>query len=1076
MNRGLSISVQEDISMKKLFWLICVVTTFSLVISCNNSGLNAPRENVFTQNVPALTERALTKPVGQNYPSTGSMSPVNQASWGSATWGPGAHYVSTEGSNLRIGVYSAHATRILLEVYAGPWGQQASYDYWMVKGSDNIWRAEIATVPGKALYAFRAWGPNWPWNSAWQRGNSSAGFISDVDTAGNRFNPNKVLYDPYAKEISHDREFPAMTAAGFDARLYASGSTLYKGTAQRNLDSAQWAPKSVALKDTTPTGTRSQIPQKDAAIYEAHVRGITQHPSSANLAQIVAGIPGFENVLSVPDEYRGTYKGAAYLAPYLKALGINTLELLPVHETANDNNPETSSGGNYWGYMTYGYFAPDRRYSYDKSLGGPTREFKQMVKAFHDAGIEVYLDVVYNHTGEGGTWDAAKQVAELTSFRGLDNQTWYALVDGNRASYWESTGCGNNVNTGHPAVRQMILDSLKYWITDMGVDGFRFDLATVLGRDSSPNYHYNPNAQLLVDIANLANQYNVEMIAEAWDINVYGVGTFPNRWGEWNGRYRDASRRFLRGDTSGAGGLSYADAFFGDFNNFADQGGPSKTVNFLVAHDGFTLADLVSYNTKTNTARSWPFGPSDGGSDNNDSWGSDGNQSLRRQRFRNMMVWQIFSRGVPMLVYGDEFARTQNGNNNPYNIDSIATWSNYNMIASDSPHTVSTGAAGEAYHNNFGTDGNPDGKNAAFIFTSKLLNLRKASPALRQDTYNMPIAFTKADGSAGFSSWSDRAVRIHMDGSAVGDSDYLLFVNMWTSQVSFTAPAPDAGMKWVRIADTASWAEANNNWWDPATAWTLSGSYGVNPWSIVVFKAVPINSQPSGDANLSSLSLSAGAITPAFTAAGTNYSLSTTASATTLTATRSHSGAALAWRTGTNAWQNLTSGTASASVSLPVGSTTFQVRVTAENGTVKTYTVSVTRTQTQGLANGALRIIMKSGSNSENVKFPGDFNSWNINTTHGISLTPNTSKTLDIANAVTQAALNQGNSTTALELQVINAGGSWANAWWFNTWTRVGCTLGDNKQIFIPATANDVVTLTIDVAARTLTAQVEYRQ
>ncbi|MFZ5445696.1 MAG: alpha-amylase family glycosyl hydrolase [Myxococcota bacterium] len=788
--------------------------------------------------------------MGANHPASGALSPVNESTWGSATWATGAAFVGAEGSNLRVGVYSANATRMLLEVYGAATGQEAIADYWMVKGSDNVWRAELASVPGKTLYAFRAWGPNWPWNAAWSRGNSAAGFVSDVDAAGNRFNPNKVLFDPYARELSHDKETPALLAAGENGGMFGTGGTdvaagqTYSGPItgnvainRRNVDTAKWAPKSVALKDTTSFGTKPGIADKDSIVYEAHVRGLTQHPSSMSLTTLLSGVSGFETVVNVPDAWRGTYKGAGVMAPYLKSLGVNVIELLPIHETANDTNSSTSAGGNFWGYMTYGYFAPDRRYAADKTLGGPTREFKEMVKAFHDAGLEVWLDVVYNHTGEGGTWDATKKAAELTSFRGLDNQTYYALVSSDRASYWETTGCGNNVNTGHPVVSKLIKDSLVYFITQMGVDGFRFDLAPVLGRDASPNYAFNPNAALLTDIAALTTTYNVEMVAEAWDLGTYQVGSFPSWWGEWNGRYRDTTRRFLKGDLSGAG-ITYADAFNGDYTFFNDQGGASKSVNFVVAHDGFTLADLVSYGAKLNASLAWPFGPSDGGNDNNDSWDSGGNQALRRQRFRNFMVWQVFSRGVPMLVYGDEFARTQNGNNNPYNLDSVATWNNYAMISSDSPHTVATGASGAAYHNNFGTDSAADGKNAAFLFTKFVLGLRKGSTALRQSGYAMPINFARADGSPGFNSSFDRAVRIHLDGSAVGSEDWLLFVNMWTGAVDFTAPAADSGKRWVRVVDTAAWAETNNNVWDPASAWTLSGTYGTHPWSIVVFKSV----------------------------------------------------------------------------------------------------------------------------------------------------------------------------------------------------------------------------------------------
>jgi glycogen operon protein len=282
-------------------------------------------------------------------------------------------------------------------------------------------------------------------------------------------------------------------------------------------------------------------------------------------------------------------------------------------------------------------------------------------------------------------------------------------------------------------------------------------------------------------------------------------------------------------------GSSYADAFYGDYANFNNNGGPQKSVNFITAHDGFTLADLVSYDGKNNSV-AWPFGPSDGGNDSNDSWSSN-DANHRRQRIRNFYTFLTFARGVPMLVYGDEFGRTQNGNNNPYNIDSVATWNNYNMIATDAPQSVSTGGGG-AYINKLGTDTHGDSKNNLFLFTKYLLNLRKSDPVLRQGTYSMPIEYTKNDGSSGFNSNSDRCVRIRMDGSSVSGEDYLICMNMWTDQVSFTIPAADTGKKWVRIVDTAYWAESVDNCWTTATGATISGSYGVNAWSIVVLKAV----------------------------------------------------------------------------------------------------------------------------------------------------------------------------------------------------------------------------------------------
>ena len=473
--------------------------------------------------------------IGSKHPASGKYSPVDQKNWASASYALGAQ-IDADG-NGTFAVYSKNATKILLELYNAAYGEEVAYDYWMEKGSDDIWRAKINGITSGTLYAFRAWGPNWTFDENWERGGSSAGFASDFDSAGNRFNPNKVLFDPYSKEISHDKSNP--TALGsLNGGMYGTGEEVFEEEARRNFDTGIYASKSVVVKDSTSFGTKPRIPQEKAIIYEAHARGITKHSSSAQLSSILNGFDGFEGVVDIPSEYQGTYKGAGMLAPYLKALGVNTIELLPVHESDNDANPDDAPGGNYWAYMTYGYFAPDRRYSSDKSYGGPTREFKEMVKAFHDEGMEVYLDVVFNHSGEGGTWYGEKdnyQTAELTFMRGFDNSTYYSLVQDNVGGYWETTGCGNNLQCDNPVVRKFILDSLTYWIDEMGVDGYRFDLAPVLGREGLGTWNYSKDAQTIKEIIALGQEKNAEMIAEAWDTQWpggYQVGNFPDGWGE----------------------------------------------------------------------------------------------------------------------------------------------------------------------------------------------------------------------------------------------------------------------------------------------------------------------------------------------------------------------------------------------------------------------------------------------------------------------------------------------------------------------------------------------------------------
>ncbi|HUD82766.1 MAG TPA: alpha-amylase family glycosyl hydrolase, partial [Candidatus Saccharimonadales bacterium] len=356
--------------------------------------------------------------VGTNHPGTGAYSEVNPSGWGTATWPRGATLTPGAAATLEVGVYSANATNVILEIYTSDTGADAAYDYAMVKGGDSVWRAAVAHVPTLTLYAFRAWGPNWPLSSRWARGNSAQGFISDCDSSGNRFNPNKVLYDPYARELSHNLVTPALLAAhegygmflsgGGSGQTYSGPGTGYLAIDQRNVDSGHWAPKSVALVDATSTGSKPNLNQANAIIYEAHLKGLTAHPSSVSLTTLLSRYSGFPDAANVPSNLLGTYAGAAYMAGYLKDLGINTIEFMPLQETNNAANSTTApnaGGGGYWAYWTYGFFAPDRRYASNQAFGGPTAEFKQMVAAFHKKGIEVYLDVVYNHFGEGGTQD-----------------------------------------------------------------------------------------------------------------------------------------------------------------------------------------------------------------------------------------------------------------------------------------------------------------------------------------------------------------------------------------------------------------------------------------------------------------------------------------------------------------------------------------------------------------------------------------------------------------------------------------------------------------------------------------------
>jgi len=791
---------------------------------------------------------------GNRHPSRGRRAPSDEAAWAEGTWPAGAR-LAPDGT-CEFALRSGAAELVLLELHDRALGAEAAADYLMEKGADGLWRARVEGLEPGSLYGYRVWGPNWRPHPAWRRGNSAAGFVTDCDGAGNRFNPNKLLFDPFARELSHDKVGPAILALGDDGGMYGTGgrevsaSQVYTGglalgrpVDRRDIDTGPRAPKSIVVADSSSFGTKPRLHPHDASVYEAHVRGLTMHPSASRLSAILRGLPGFEAVVDVPAALRGTYAGAALMAPYLKALGYSAVEFLPVQESANDDNPEDRPGGNFWGYMTYGYFAPDRRYAFDKSPLGPTREFKAMVRAFHDQGLEVYLDVVYNHTGEGGPWDSTSASAEILSFRGIDNAAYYALAPEDRRSYWESTGCGNNLDAGSEAGRALVLESLAYWLDEMGVDGFRFDLAPALGREAAARWGFNPHARILVDIADLAASREAEVIAEAWDTagGGYQVGNFPPRWSEWNGRWRDAARRLSKGSLDA--GISPAEALHGDWLHFADQGGPERSVNFICAHDGFTLADLVSYNAKNNNGP-WPFGPSDGGSDSNDSWdsawvpagsGCPDFKAFRRQRMRGLVAFQFLCRGVPMSVYGDEFGRTQNGNNNPWNLDSVATWNNYDMISSAAPQRVPTGFPGPAYHDNLGEGSAPGGVNPVFAFAVFMARLRASSPALRQGGYEMSMTYSRPDGRPGYEARTHRSFRVRIDGSSVGDRDYLLLVNVDFGEVVFAVEAPDAGTSWRRVVDTAYWAELESACvWPVGEGLLIEGLYAAKACSIVV--------------------------------------------------------------------------------------------------------------------------------------------------------------------------------------------------------------------------------------------------
>lgn len=737
----------------------------------------------------------------------------------------GAKYDATA-SNITFRVYSSRATRIEVWIYKTAQGAQEKVSYVLTKDTTtNIWSKTVSVatlsgtygITGTVYYGYRAWGPNWPYNSAWTKG-TGTGFASDVDANGNRFNPNKLLIDPYTREISHD----PITSACQDGSLYATGAT------HRNKDSGACAPKSIVLAtDTTSIGTKPTRALKDDVIYEVHVRGLTM------------------NDTSLPASIRGTYAGAAQKASYLAGLGVTAVEFLPVQETGNDQNdidPNSTTDDNYWGYMTLNYFAPDRRYASDKTPGGPTREWKAMVKAFHDAGIKVYIDVVYNHTGEGGAWGGTDglTVYNLYSFRGLDNPTYYSLTSDFQHP-WDNTGVGGNYNSRNTIAQNLIVDSLAWWRDALGVDGFRYDLGSVLG-NSCQHGCFNFDKS---DSGNAINRIfselpsrpagggsGVDHIAEPWAIggNSYQVGGFPSGWAEWNGIYRDALRKKqnkLGLETVTTGTL--ATRFAGSSDLYGDDGRkPWHSINFMVAHDGFTLNDLYAYNSKQNN-QPWPYGPSDGGEDNNNSWDQGGNLAEQRKAARTGMAFLMLSAGVPMFNGGDEALRTQFGNNNAYNLDSAANWLYWTR---------------DTHEANFET------------YSKRLIAFRKAHPALRPANFYSGVdnngnvmeqlRWFKPNGTqadtAYFNDANNHAIAWRIDGSEFGDGASALYIayNGWSGSVNFTLPWPGTGKQWYRVTDTATWNEGANTVVTPGSETLIGGEntvYGLEARSVLLLIA-----------------------------------------------------------------------------------------------------------------------------------------------------------------------------------------------------------------------------------------------
>ena len=643
-------------------------------------------------------------------------------------------------SGANFAVFSRHATQVWLELFDDPEAAVPTHRIKLTTDlhrTGDVWHVWVGGLTPGQLYGYRADGPYAPHE-------------------GHRYNSNRLLIDPYARGITHLEGWDFRTARGYDPD--APRRDLVPSTTGNTAD----APKCI-VTDKQIIRWREQPlkhPWSETVIYEMHVRGFTQHPS----AEV---------------EHPGTYRGVVEKIPYLKELGVTAVELMPVQEF-NENelarvNPHTGEPlRNFWGYNPVAFMAPNGTYASDDTDGGQVDEFKEMVHALHEAGIEVILDVVFNHTAEGD------ELGPTLSFRGLDNQIYYILGEDGR-SYQDFTGTGNTVKTDHPVVRNLILDALRYWVVEMHVDGFRFDLASVLGRDEDGTLHADP--PLLERIAEDPVLREVKMIAEAWDAaGAYQVGAFhERRWSEWNGRFRDDVRQFWRGDAGMLG--DFASRLAGSADLYEHSGkGPECSINYVTAHDGFTLNDLVSYERKHNEAN----GESNrDGTDQNFSanYGVEGAtddpaiDAIRRQQIKNFILTLFVARGVPMLLSGDEFRRTQRGNNNAYCQDNEVGWVDWTRR---------------------------DKHDAIHRFTREMIRFRRDHEVLKQEEFYSARDLHWFNPAGTVPQWDDPSARrlgMHIRGG--DEPDLCVLFNAGTEPMAFVLPAPSEGAQWRLKADTA---------------------------------------------------------------------------------------------------------------------------------------------------------------------------------------------------------------------------------------------------------------------------------
>jgi len=699
---------------------------------------------------------------------------------------PGSGYplgATWNGDGVNFALFSENATAVELCLFDRGDQDKESHRIRIEERTNHIWHVYLPEVRPGQLYGYRVHGPYEP-------------------MSGHRFNPNKLLIDPYAKAVHNPLRW---SDAMFGYRLGDPEGDL--SFDERN--NAADVPKSVVIEPAFTWGDDRPLrrPWSDTVIYEMHVRGFTmRHPL-------------------VPAPLRGTYAGLATrpVIEYLQRLGVTAVELMPVHAFVNDKHLLDRGLNNYWGYNTIGFFAPEQRYAAEPEVG--VNQFKTMVKALHSAGIEVILDVVYNHTAEGN------HLGPTLCFRGIDNAAYYRLKADEPRYYMDYTGTGNTLNVQHQRTLQLIMDSLRYWVLEMHVDGFRFDLASALARELHDVDRLGGFFDIIQQDPVLSQ---VKLIAEPWDIGEggYQVGNFPAGWAEWNGKYRDTIRRYWKGDGGQVTELGYRLSGSSDLYEVNGRR-PFASINFVISHDGFTLEDLVSYDHKHNEANQED---SKDGSNDNHSWncGAEGPtedqsiQELRQRQKRNILTTLLLSQGVPMICGGDEMGRTQHGNNNAYCQDNETSWFNWEWSEED---------------------------RALLAFTKTLIRLRASHPVFRRRQFFQgrsiygagvkDLSWLRPDGEEMTDSdWQQGYVRClgvrlagdHIEekdhlGNAICDDTFLLLMNAHHEAITFILPKHVPDRNWQLVLDTS---QVNTPF--RGSPKTLSESYHLEGRSLAVLK------------------------------------------------------------------------------------------------------------------------------------------------------------------------------------------------------------------------------------------------